>query len=208
MQKFKIQKRFLFSVGTVLKASLLGCLVGAIFFSCSKNDYNSYCPTWRGFTYYTGSYPNYVQGKAGTVKLNAGDSIHVTAVQDQHGHLINGTYYSWVICYDTLDNNRTDDPNDDVVVHVRKTYSQHTNYDGYVDGADDPTCHMLLPSNALSTTTKPDTIMFVARYMYSGQGVTIETGNIVENTSYHGRITPQSGPTAGGASGNFYFYVN
>ena len=37
--------------------------------------------------------------------------------------------------------------------------------------------------------------------------VTIENGNIVDNTSYNGRITPQSGATGGGAAGNFFFNV-
>ena len=53
-----------------------------------------------------------------------------------------------------------------------------------------------------------DTIKFVARYIYSGQGVTIDNGNIIENTSYSGRITPQSGSTGGGAAGYFYFRLN
>ena len=173
-----------------------------LFLSCSNTDSSSHCPTWKGFTYYTGSYPNYVQGTVGKVTLNPGDSIHLTAHQDKRGHLINYTKYSWVICYDTLNNSGEK-------VHARKEYYKQTNYDGYTDGADDPVCHMLLPANALPTEVgKPDTIRFVARFDYSGQGVTIETGSIIDNTSYNGRITPQSGPTGGGAAGNFYFYVN
>ena len=67
---------------------------------------------------------------------------------------------------------------------------------------------MKLPANALPTEPlKPDTIRFVARYDSSAQGVIVENGNISENTSYSGRITPQSGPTGGGAAGNFYFTV-
>ena len=177
------------------------CLLMATLFSCSKNDYSSYCPTWKGFTYTIGARPNDVAGNPRSVFLHAGDSIHLTAHQDQKGHLINATYYTWTICYDVAGE-------EDERVHVRKTYSQHTNYDGYVDGADDPVGHLLLPADALPTVSgKPDTIMFVARYSYSGQGVIVENGNIVENTSYNGRITPQSGPTGGGAAGNFYFYV-
>lgn len=177
--------------------------------SCSKSDTESYCPTWLGFTYTTGSFSNYAQGSKGRiVTLSQGDSIHLTACQNERGHLINATDYSWTICYDTLDTKNNDDPNDDVVVHVQKSYYKHTNYDGYEDGSDDPVGHLLLPANALTTTVKPDTIKFVARYAYSGQGITIENGNIVDNTSYNGRITPQSGPTAGGAAGYFYFYVD
>ena len=178
--------------------------------SCSENDYSSYCPTWKGFTYKTGSYPTYVQGKSsGTPYLNAGDSIHITACQDKLGHLINGTYYTWTLCVDTLDTKNNDDPDDDELVHANIEYKQHTNYDGYADGADDPVCHMLLPASARPNNLgKPDTIKFVARYIYSGQGVTIETGNIVNNTSYNGYITPQSGSTGGGAAGNFYFKIS
>ena len=189
MNKFKIQK-----------AVVCG-LLSVIVFACSKHDYTSYCPTWKGFTYKTGSYPNYVQGNPKSVVLLPGDSIHLTAHQDQKGHLINATYYTWTICYDTLDANGERS-------HANKTYSKRTNYDGYLDGSDDPVCHMKLPANALPTEPlKPDTIRFVARYDYSAQGVIVENGNISENTSYNGRITPQSGPTGGGAAGNFYFTV-
>ena len=182
-----------------------------VLFSCSKKDYNSYCPTWLGFTYNVGSYPdyNYVQGNPRNVYLNPRDSIRITACQKERGHLINGTYYTWTLCVDTLDTKNNDDPTDDVLVHANIVYNQHTNYDGYADGANDPVCRIYLPASVRPNKLgKPDTIMFVARYMYSGQGVTVETGNIINNTSYNGRITPQSGPTSGGAAGNFYFYVN
>lgn len=197
MYKFKIQK------------TIICCLLSVVCFACSKNDYNSYCPTWLGFTYTTGDYPNYVQGNPRNVYLNSGDSIHLTACQKERGHLINATYYTWTICVDTLDTKNNDDPSDDVLVHANIVYNQHTNYDGYADGANDPVCHMLIPESARPNKAgKPDTIKFVARYVYSGQGVTIETGNIVTNTSYNGLITPQSGSTGGGAAGNFYFSVN
>lgn len=184
----------------IQKLLALACCLLTV--GCTKNDYSSYCPTWLGFTYKTGNYPNYVQGNPRKVILHSGDSIHITAHQDKRGHLINATYYTWTICYDTIDIESGER------VHAKKSYDRHTNYDGYADGADDPVCHLLLPANALPTEYgKPDTIKFVARYSYSGQGITIETGNIVTNTSYNGRITPQSGPTGGGAAGNFYFDV-
>lgn len=178
-------------------------------FACGKNDYTSYCPTWNGFTYTIGCYPNYTQGNPRNIILHPGDSLHLTAHQKDLGHLINATYYSWTICYDTLDA-------DGNKQHATKVYNQHTNYDGYVSGyshgytigAADPLCHMLLPENMEPTDYgKLDTIKFVARYSYSGQGVTIDNGSIVDNTSYSGRITPQSGPTGGGAAGYFYFSV-
>lgn len=178
------------------------------FAACTKNDYTSYCPTWKGFTYKTGNYPNYIAGNPRKAVLQPGDSVHITAHQLERGHLINATHYTWTICYDTLDTRSTDDPSDDRRVRVESTYNFRTNYDGYVNGADDPVCHMLLPANALPTESgKPYSVTFVARYSYSGQGVTIETGNIVDNSSYSGTIKPQSGPTAGGASGTLKFSV-
>lgn len=203
-------RKLLFTLPVSLFVLLLLC-------SCEKKDYSSYCPTWKGFTYTTGSYPDYVKGNVGNnINLHPGDSIHLTAHQDQRGHLINYTVYTWTICYDTLDTGGNEDPTDDVVVHATKTYPQPTNYDGYeagysdgkAVGSADPICHLLLPENALPTEYgKRDTIKFVARYVYSGQGVIVENGNIVDNTSYNGRITPQSGPTGGGAAGYFYFNV-
>ena len=200
MNKFKIQK------------AVVCCLLSVGFIACSKTDHDSYCPTWKGFTYTVGNRPNDVAGKPGKfVELHPGDSIHLTAHQDKRGHLINATYYTWTICYDTLDTNGERS-------HANKTIPQHTNYDGYAAGYDDkkgdpqgpadPVCHLLLPENALPTeANKPDTIRFVARYTYSGQGVIVENGNIVDNTSFSGVITPQSGPTGGGAAGNFFFIV-
>ena len=44
--------------------------------------------------------------------------------------------------------------------------------------------------------------------MYSGHGVIYETGNIVENTSFNGRIVPQSNSIDGGAAGNILFNVS
>jgi hypothetical protein len=35
----------------------------------------------------------------------------------------------------------------------------------------------------------------------------VETGNIVDNLSYNGRIVPQSSVAYGGAQGVFFFYV-
>ena len=187
------------------KKALISIFCSLILFACSKNDYTSSPPTWKGFTYKTGFFPNYVQ-HSGFVAgqpfvLNAGDSIHITAHQDQRGRLIYATDYTWTICYDILDSNEE-------TVHVRKTFSTHTNYDGYLDGADDPVGHLFLPTEALPTETgKPDTIKFVAYYKYSGTGLIYETGNIGANTSVNGRIIPQSNSRDGGAVGYIYFTV-
>ena len=200
-----------------LFSALIPCLIVLLsLLSCSKTDTESYCPTWRGFTYKTGSYPNYVQ-HAGyisgrPIELASGDSVHITAHQETRGRLIYTTDYYWTVCYDTLDTKDNDDLTDDIIVHVKDSYRQHTNYDGYVDGADDPVGRLLIPANAIPTSqkagNKPDTITFVARYMYSGHGVIYETGNIVENTSFNGRIVPQSSSFDGGAAGNILFNVS
>ena len=59
-------------------------------------------------------------------------------------------------------------------------------------------------------TSMGRTTLWVAfsRYMYSGHGVIYETGNIVENTSFNGRIVPQSSSFDGGAAGNILFNVS
>ena len=170
-------------------------------FACSEHDYSSYCPTWKGFTYKTGNYPNYTQGRVGNVDLHRGDSIHITAHQDKLGHGIHATDYTWTICFDTIDNESGEK------VHATKSYHQHTNYDGLPNGSDDPVGHLLIPKNALTTNGIPDTIRFVAQYAYSGQGVSVENGNLSINSSYNGRITPRSGYFQGGAQGNFVFHI-
>ncbi len=185
------------------------CLLMAILYSCSKNDYSSYCPTWLGFTYKTGKFPNYVNGNPRNVVLNPDDSIHITAHQKERGHLINRTEYTWTISYDTLDTKGTEDPEDDERVRVDSVYNTRTNYDGYIDGADDPVGHLHLHRNVLPPEPgKYYSIRFVARFDYSGQGVTIENGNVVDNSSYGGHITPSSGETGGGAAGYLYFTVS
>lgn len=191
-----------------LKLTLMCGLLALVAFSCSESDHTSYCPTWLGFTYTTGDYPNYVTGNPKNMVLTPGDSIHVTAHQKERGHLINRTEYSWTICYDTLDTKNNDDPDDDVRVHVDSVYNTRTNYDGYIDGADDPVGHLHLHKNALPNQAgQRYYIRFVARYDYSGQGVTIETGNVVDNASYGGYINPSSGAIGGGAAGYLYFTV-
>lgn len=188
MININIQKNF-------LRVALAGAFLLS---SCSEKDYSSYCPTWLGFTYTLNNDTN--PGNTRNVFVKPGDTIHLTAHQDKKGHLINATDYTWTICFDTLDANSNP-------VHVTQTVSKHTNYDGYADGSDDPVGHLFLPANAVKTTSKPDTIVFVARYSYSGQGVVVENGTIMDNT-YSGRITPKSGPTGGGAVGYFYFNVD
>lgn len=184
-----------------MKKILVAALAVMLLLSCSKTDNTSYCPTWLGFTYTTGNYPNYTNGSPSRIIFHPGDSIHLTAHQKERGRQINLTYYTWTVCYDTLDN-------DNRRRHAILQYRQTTVYDGYTNGADDPVAHIRLPENALPTESgKPDTIQFVARYFYSGQGVIVENGSIINNNEYAGRITTQSGPTAGGASGNVYFHV-
>ena len=170
--------------------------------SCSSTDTTSYCPTWKGFTIKKGTTAdNLTTISPRNISLSAGDYIQITACQDQKGHLINATTYEWIICCDTLDDNGN-------AHHVQLYTTKRTNYDGYTDGADDPVFTKQIHARIKSTETgEQDTIKFVAKYSYSGQGVQVENGGIVSNTSYGGRITPQSGSMSGGASGYLYFTV-
>ncbi len=170
--------------------------------SCSEKDYSSYCPTWKGFVVTKGNYPDYVKLSTSTFVVSPGDSLHITACQDKRGQRINSTNYTWSIMFDTLDTSGRR-------VHVRKDVTIHTNYDGYVNGDADPVWHGRIPANALPTAEgKRDTVQFSAEYKYSGQGVIVETGGIVSNSStYAGRITPQSGPMSGGANGVMTFTI-
>ena len=182
MYKNKIQK------------AVVCALLSVLLCACSTNDSTSYCPTWKGFTFTTGNFPTYVPGNPRNALLNPGDSIHVTAHQDKLGHLINATYYTWTIC-DEKGNKLSD----------TEEYYKRTNYDGYIDGANDPIGHLRLPDPMESGRY---CIKFVARYTYSAQGVIVENGSIVNNTNYGGIITPQSGSTGGGATGYLYFNVS
>lgn len=185
----------------ITKLALLALSVMAVACSKDSSEYESYCPTWKGFTCTVNGKP--VNSRFPT--FVPGDQLQITACQDKLGHLINSTDYTWTLCYDTLDAKTGER------VHAQmQAPAQHTNYDGYVTGSADPLWRFQLPENTLDTEFgRYDTIKFVARYSYSGYGVTVETGSIIENTGsyYAGRITPQSGPTGGGATGYYYFNV-
>jgi len=196
---------------------ILFYLLILVSFSCAEKDYSAFPPTWYGFTYKVCSppdyvyvsYPSYIQGNP--IALSPGDSIHITAHQEQRGRYIYAADYNWTICFDTIDAESGEKK------HVKEnypkpnqaSYPRHTNY-AYVNASDDPVCALWLPENALHTEEgKPDTIKFTAVYHYStGYGKIYETGNIGVNTSVNGRIVPQSNSIDGGATGYIYFTVS
>lgn len=182
------------------KHVFLCLLMAAGLFSCSSADTESYCPTWLGFTYTVNDDPN--PGNPRNAVVHPGDVLHITAHQDKRGHLINATDYSWTVYAKAVQDVDGHVVPDEIVAEVEE-YRQHTNYDGYDNGADDPVGHLTIPETMKEGSYY---VKFVARYVYSGQGVTIDYENFT-NDSYGGHIIPQSGPSAGGAVGEFNFKV-
>ncbi len=87
---------------------------------------------------------------------NPGDSITLTAVQDQKGKLINKTSYDWTLKYSYFyDGAATRDTT------VTRTIT--TNYDGI--SSDDPVAGFWLPANIASDLT----VTIRAYYNLSGQ---------------------------------------
>ena len=96
---------------------ILTCILVSLS-SCKKNDYSSYPPTWKGF-----KFTNNDQDVNPRTGIFAGDKITVIAMQDQKGHLINGTTYNWtaIIPVEQEDGSWKNDT-------IKKSF--HTNYDG------------------------------------------------------------------------------
>lgn len=162
--------------------------------SCEKKDYSSYPPTWKGFQFTCNGQE--VNPRTG---IHAGDKIIVTALQDQKGHLINGTTYNWeVIAPILLEDGLTYKDS----VFFKK--SVHTNYDGYTDGSNDPSIAFTIPANALGTAT----VKFSATYAYSGSGIQVEDGGNYESGSGSGYISSSSSAAYGKANGSARFTVN
>lgn len=173
----------LFIIGTCLLIS---------FSSCKKNDYSSYPPTWKGF-----KFTNNNQEVNPRTGIFAGDEITVIAMQDQKGHLINGTTYNWtaIIPVEQEDGSWKNDT-------VKKTF--HTNYDGYVDGSLDPTFQFSIPTKARGEST----IRFSATYAFSGEGIQVSDGSNYESGNASGYIYSNSSAAYGGADGSVRFTVN
>lgn len=162
--------------------------------SCEKKDYSSYPPTWKGFIFTNNNQE--VNPRTG---IHAGDKIIVTALQDQKGHLINGTTYNWEVTAPIL--------LEDGLTYKDSVFfkkSVHTNYDGYLDGSSDPTIAFTIPANALGLST----VTFSATYAFSGEGIQVEDGGNYESGSASGYIYSTSSVAYGKANGSARFTVN
>ena len=156
--------------------SLFVALVAAFALSsCEKEDTTSYMPTWKGFTVA----PN---------PVTPGDSVTVTACQDQIGHLIYKAIYNWeVICH------LRDMTGADSV--VTKTFSSTVIYD---NEPLDPSIRFLIPEGV----TRDVSVSFQGRYMYSGQGYSANDGSTIQ-TGFGGMLRrTQSSALEGFSSGS------
>ena len=160
---------------------LLPVLVMALV-ACDDDDKNvSYPPTWKGFEV------------SPTTRPHAGDTIRVTALQDQKGHNIEATSYTWVLSCTVTD--PTDFSIRDTLIQV----SKKTNYDGYSYGSDDPYVKFTIPANAAGRAT----VSFTAKYSYYSDGIQVQNGRAYDETTGHsGSITSTSSTLYGGASGS------
>ena len=150
--------------------------------SCSDDDKNSYPPTWKGF-------------QLSPARPTAGDSLTVTARQDQKGHLINATKYEWTL-------NCTLVKNDGGTEEVTLTETDQTNYDGL--SSADPVHKFLIPKEAAGRAT----ITFQATYNYSAQGIEVDYGGDYSRPAgMMGTILSRSGQMSGGASGSVNFMI-
>lgn len=158
--------------------------------ACKDKDYTAYPPTWKGFK---------IERNGELVSsrdiFHAGDSMRVTAVQDQKGRYINSTYYNWTLtCQVLLDDGTYRDST------LTKQY--HTNYDG--TSSADPRHTFAIPRGAQGRAT----VSFAATYNYSSDGVQVWDGSIVGgNTGYSGTIHSTSALLSGDARGSFNFNI-
>jgi len=160
--------------------------------SCEKKDYSSYPPTWKGFLF-----TNNGQEVNPRTGIFGGDEITVIAQQEKKGHLINGTTYNWTVIMpvEQEDGSWKNDT-------IKK--STHTNYDGYLDGSNDPSLTFLVPSKAAGLST----VTFSATYAFSGEGIQVEDGGNYESGTASGYINSTSGAAYGKANGSARFTVN
>lgn len=163
-----MKKTFIFSL-------LLAAIAVFVASSCEE-DTTSYMPTWKGFS---------VSPRPAV----RGDSVTVTACQDQLGHLIYKAVYTWTVNYHQ--------PNEEGVDSiVTLDFSNTVVYD---NEPADPSVKFLLPAEA---TTHDIQVSFNGRYMYSGQGSTAYDGSNTQ-TGFSGKLRRmQSSPLEGFSAGN------
>ena len=173
------------------KTFLAACAVALLaVISCKEKDYTAYPPTWKGFLIER-------NGKQVSNReiFAGGDSVRVTAVQEQKGRYINSTYYNWTLTCQVL--NEQGGLTDSVV-----TKQYHTNYDGISNA--DPQHTFAIPQGAQGRAT----ISFYATYNYSSDGILVWDGsNIGDNSSFSGYITSTSSLLSGDSRGSFSFYI-
>ncbi|HBC28672.1 MAG TPA: hypothetical protein DC006_03175 [Prevotellaceae bacterium] len=158
--------------------------------SCKDKDYTAHPPTWKGFRIER-------NGKvvSGREVFAGGDSMRVTAVQDQKGRYINSTYYTWTLTCQVRDTKGG-------LTDSTLTKQYRTNYDG-IDNSD-PRHTFAIPQHAEGRAT----VSFSATYNYSSDGVQVWDGSIVGgNTGYSGTIHSTSALLSGDAKGSFSFNI-
>jgi len=159
---------------------LMACLFALV--ACEEKDYSSYPPTWKGFALSSNT-------------VSPGDTLVVTALQDQKGRHIEGTKYTWKLSCSVIDAQGETQP-----YTYEKTVS--TNYDGTDNG--DPTFVFHIPDSAVAGR---GTINFVAKYSYYGNGIQVSQGTTYKDDAARGYITSTSSTLYGGASGSVNFTI-
>lgn len=134
--------------------------VASFFAACEKTDTTSYMPTWKGFN---------VTPRPAV----PGDSVTITACQDQIGHLIYKAIYNWTVTYHL----RASMGGDSV---VSETFNNWVVYD---NDPVDPSIRFLVPAGV----TQNLTVSFQGRYMYSGQGYSASDGSNIQ-TGFDGML--------------------
>ena len=158
--------------------------------ACKEKDYTAYPPTWKGFLIERNGVE--VSNRAVFV---GGDSLRVTAVQEQKGRHINSTYYNWTLTCQVLN---SQGGYADSVIKVQ----YHTNYDGISNA--DPQHTFAIPVGAQGRAT----VSFAATYNYSSDGILVWDGsNIGDNSSYSGSIVSTSSLLSGDSHGSFSFNI-
>lgn len=159
---------------------LVACLFALV--ACEEKDTSSYPPTWKGLS-------------LSSKNVHPGDTIRATACQDEKGHLINSTYYTWKLTCTIVDA-------EGVTTPFEESHTVHTNYDG-LDNTD-PSYTFTIPAGAAGEGR----ISFEAKYNYSGAGIQVWNGSTYgDDSSIGGYINSTSGSISGGATGSASFRI-
>ncbi|MBQ9286676.1 MAG: hypothetical protein IJ209_10425 [Bacteroidaceae bacterium] len=130
--------------------------------SCGDEDQQSYMPTWKGFTY-------------SPQPAERGDSVKITARQNEIGHLIYRAVYNWQAKYYLS----TADGADSLVT---VTHTEDVVYD--YDPAD-PTWSLYVP---LGLRYSDIAVTLTAEYHYSATGPTGTDGSTIADPTAEGMM--------------------